>query len=151
MEEWRAIAGADAGRLLGQTATTRIPAGALLHADMVDPAPPPGEGKVAVGLSLVAGQLPATELAPGRQVQVLLVPPASDTAAATALSSEVLVEDAQVLSVSADPSGAWLVSVAVDEADVRQVSAAAAVGRAALGLLPYTESGSAGGYRRWDG
>lgn len=133
-----AIGGADAGRLLGQTATTRIPGGALIHADMVDPAPPPGQGQVAVGLSLIAGQLPATELAPGRQVQVLLVPSASDSAAERAPTSEVLVQQAQVLSVSADPSGAWLVSVAVDDGDVAAVSAAASVGRAALGLLPFT-------------
>lgn len=139
-----AIAGSDASRLLGQTATSRIPAGALVHADMVDPAPPPEEGKVAVGLALVAGQLPASELAPGRQVQVLLVPPAQETAAADP-TSQVLVDEAEVLSVAADPSGAWLVSVAVDHADAPAVSAAAAVNRVALGLLPYTGGGSAGG------
>lgn len=130
-----AIAGADVSRLLGQTATTTIPAGALLHADMVDPAPPPGEGKVAVGLALTAGQLPVAELVPDRLVQVLQVPAASD-AAVEAPVSVVLVEEALVLSVSADASGAWLVTVAVDRADAPAVAAAAAAGRATLGLLP---------------
>lgn len=134
-----AIAGADASRLLGQYATTRIPAGALLHADMVDPSPPPGEGRVAVGLALAAGQLPAAELTPDRVVQLLQVPPASESAAgstAEAPVSSVLVDDALVLSVTSDPSGAWLVTVAVAEADAPAVAAAAAAGRISVGLLP---------------
>lgn len=137
-----AIAGADASRLLGQYATTRIPAGALLHADMVDPAPPPGEGRVAVGLALSAGQLPAAELTPDRVVQVLQVPPASESAAGSteAPVSTVLVDDALVLSVTSDPSGAWLVTVAVAEADAPAVAAAAAAGRVSVGLLPVSAS-----------
>lgn len=130
-----AIAGQDASRLLGQTATTRVPAGALLHADMVDPAPPPGLGQVAVGLSLVAGQLPAAELTPDRLVQVMQVPADAD-AAVQAPQASVLVPEALVLSVGADPSGAWLVTVAVAPEDAPAVSAAAAAGRVSLGLLP---------------
>lgn len=130
-----AIAAVDASRLLGQTATTTIPAGALLHADMVDPAPPPGDGKVAVGLALTAGQLPVAELAPDRLVEVLQTPAASEAAVENAMST-VLVDEALVLSVSADASGAWLVTVAVDRADAPAVAAAAAAGRATLGLLP---------------
>lgn len=130
-----AIAGTDASRLIGQSATTRIPAGALLHADMFDPAPPPGEGRIAVGLALTAGQLPAAELTPDRVVQVLQVPPA-DQAMAEAPVSTVLVDDALVLSVTSDPSGAWLVTVAVDEDDAPAVAAAAASGRVSVGLLP---------------
>lgn len=130
-----AIAGADASRLLGQSATTRIPAGALLHADMVDPAPPPGEGRIAVGLALTAGQLPAAELTPDRVVQVLQVPPTTE-ATVEAPVSTVLVDDALVLSVTSDPSGAWLVTVAVDEDDAPAVAAAAAAGRVSVGLLP---------------
>ncbi len=138
-----AIAGADAGLLLGQSATTRIPAGALLHADMVQAAPPPGEGRVAIGLALTAGQLPAAELTPDRVVQVLQVPPASESAAgstAEAPVSTVLVDDALVLSVTSDPSGAWLVTVAVAEADAPAVAAAAAAGRVSVGLLPVSAS-----------
>lgn len=130
-----AIAGADAGLLLGQSATTRIPAGALLHADMFQAAPPPGEGRIAIGLALSAGQLPAAELTPDRMVQVLQVLPASE-ASAEAPVSTVLVEDALVLSVTSDPSGAWLVTVAVDEADAPAVAAAAAAARVSVGLLP---------------
>ena len=131
------IAGSDARRLLGQTATTRIPAGALLHGDMVDPLPPPGPGQVAVGVALTAGQLPAAELAPGRQVQVLLVP--QDATTTQDPDSSVLVQDALVLSVSPDPSGAWLVTLAVDSADATKVSAGAALKRVSLGLLPYAD------------
>lgn len=132
-----AVAGVDAGRLLGQTATTRIPAGALVHADMVDPAPPPGQGQIAIGLSLTAGQLPAAELAPGRLVEVLQVPTPSEAAIQTPVGT-VLVEEALTLSVSADPSGAWLVTISVDRQDAPAVVVAAAEGRATLGLLPVT-------------
>lgn len=131
-----AVAGADASRLLGQTATSLIPAGALLHADMVDPAPPPGPGQVAVGLALTAGQLPVTELAPARLVEVMQVPAAADGGSPEPAVGVVLVEEAEVLSVSADVSGAWLVTVAVDRADAPAVTAAAAAGRVTLGLLP---------------
>ena len=134
-----AIAGQDASRLLGQTATTRIPAGALLHAEMVDPAPPPGPGRVAVGLSLSAGQLPTAELAADRLVQVIQVPAAAD-AAVEAPQSTVLVPEALVLSVGADPSGAWLVTVAVASEDAPAVSASAAAGRVTLGLLPVEDA-----------
>lgn len=143
-----AIAGSDARQLLGQTATTRIPAGALLHGDMLDPMPPPGPGQVAVGVALTAGQLPAAELAPGRQVQVLLVPQDATTEDP---DSSVLVQDAQVLSVSADPSGAWLVTLAVDSADATKVSAGAALKRVSLGLLPYADGSDGSDGSEWNG
>lgn len=130
-----AIAGADASRLLGQTAMTRIPSGALLHGDMVDPAPPPGEGRIAVGLALSAGQLPAAELTADRVVEVLQVPSPAETTVEAPVST-VLVDDALVLSVTPDPSGAWLVTVAVDRDDAPAVAAAAAAGRVTVGLLP---------------
>lgn len=101
---------------------------------MVADAPPPGPGRAAVGVALPPGRLP-TELAAGRQVQVVLVPAGQDGAAAAPAGS-VLVGSAQVLSVAADPSGVWLVSVAVEAAAVPAVTAAAAVDRVALGMLP---------------
>lgn len=140
------VAGSDARLLLGQSATTRIPAGALLHADMVDPAPPPGEGKVALGLALSAGQLPAAELTSDRLVEIVQVPAAAD-AAVQDPTGTVLVPEALVLSVTADASGAWLVTVAVDRDDAPAVAAAAAAGRTTLAMLPVapTTDGRASG------
>lgn len=131
-----AISGADADALLGQTATTAIPAGALLHADMVARAPTPGAGLQAVGVALAPGRLPA-ELAAGRDVVVQLVPAGVDAAAGgEAPAGSVLVSSAEVLSVTADPSGSWLVSLAVADEDAADVSAAAAVNRVAVAMLP---------------
>lgn len=131
-----AISGGDAGLLLGQTATTAIPSGALLHADMVQQDPPPAEGEVSVGLALEPGRLPA-ELTAGRDVRVLLVPAAQE--AGSDPEGQALAEVARVLSVSADPSGMWLVSVQVPQESADAVSAAAAVGRVSLSMLPVSE------------
>lgn len=128
-----AIAGSDAGRLLGQTATTTIPQGTLMNAEMVDEAPPPGQGRVAVGLSLPTGRMPV-ELAAGRQVQVVMVPAAQDAGGEPV--GQVVVEAAEVLSVTPDPSGVFLVSVAVEADDAQTVTAVAAVDRLALTMLP---------------
>ena len=130
-----AVAAADAGALLGQTATTTIPAGALLHADMVQRAPAPSAGLQAVGVALAPGRLPA-ELAAGRDVVVQLVPAGVDGAAGEAPAGSVLVASAEVLSVTADASGSWLVSLAVADGQAAAVSAAAAVGRVAVAMLP---------------
>lgn len=133
-----AIPGSDARSLLGQTAVGPIPEGALLTRPMLTNQPVPAKGAVAVGVSLKAGQLPSAEISAGRQVSVLLAPAAAQGAAAPAkeLSSTVLVPRADVVSVTADPSGNWLVTVSVAAADAPAVSGAATAGRVALVLLP---------------
>jgi len=63
--------------------------------------------------------------------------PAKDDSASAVGSADVLVDRAEVLSVTAGSGGGgYQVSVVVPEGDAAGVSAAAADGRAALGLLP---------------
>lgn len=132
-----AIAGSDAGGLLGQTATTAIPAGTLMNADMVQQEPPPGPGRVAVGLSLPTGRMPV-ELASGRQVQVMMVLGAQDGSSEPV--GRVIVAAATVLSVTPDTSGAFLVSIAVEASDAELVTSAAALDRLTLVMLPVQTS-----------
>lgn len=134
-----AIPAGEAGTLLGKTVISAVPAGTLLNARMVAKDPPPAAGSVAVGLALTAGQLPAQQLTPGRQVTIYELPAKDDSASAVG-SADVLVDRAEVLSVTAGSgSGGYQVSVVVPEGDAAGVSAAAADGRAALGLLPAGE------------
>ncbi len=142
-----AIPADKAGTLLGKTVIGAVPAGTLLNAGMVASAPSPGAGQVAVGLALEASQLPAAELAAGRQVEIYRLPTSTDPVPALeggdstgapqpSAAAGVLVPRAQVLSVTPGSNGGFLVTVEVDAARAADVSTAAAVGRVAVGLLP---------------
>ncbi len=142
-----AIPADKAGTLLGKTVLGAVPAGTLLNAGMVASAPSPGAGQVAVGLALEASQLPAAELAAGRQVEIYRLPASTDPVPAlegvgsagepqASAPAGVLVPRAQVLSVTPGSNGGFLVTVEVDAARAVDVSTAAALGRVAVGLLP---------------
>ena len=143
-----AIPADKAGTLLGKTVLGAVPAGTLLNAGMVASAPSPGAGQVAVGLALEASQLPAAELAAGRQVELYRLPASTDPMPAleggdstgapqtSATAGRVLVPRAQVLSVTPGSSGGFLVTVEVEATQAADVSTAAALGRVAVGLLP---------------
>jgi len=142
-----AVPADKAGTLLGKTVLGAVPAGTLLNAGMVASAPSPGAGQVAVGLALEASQLPAAELAAGRQVEIYRLPASTDPVPAledadsarapqASAAAGVLVPRAQVLSVTPGSNGGFLVSVEVDAARAADVSTAAALGRVAVGLLP---------------
>jgi hypothetical protein len=143
-----AIPADKAGTLLGKTVLGAVPAGTLLNAGMVASAPPPGRGKIAVGLALEASQLPAAELTAARQVEIYRLPASTDAVPAagnpdlagaqqpTAGAGQVLVPRAQVLSVTPGSTGGFLVTVEVDAALAAEVSTAGASGRVAVGLLP---------------
>lgn len=135
------VAVVDAGAsssVLGRVAVGPIPAGTVLGAGMVSADPAPGTGLAAVGLMLKPGQMPA-ELAAGRSVDVLLVSAAGsqdDGSGEATPAAKVLSAAAEVVSVEADPSGSWLVTVTVPQARAVGVSGAAAAGRVALVMLP---------------
>lgn len=127
---------ADQARsLIGKTAVGPVPDGAVLAPDMVAEEPPPGPGQAAVGLNLKPGQLPGV-LDPGRHVSVLLVSGADSAAADAVPARTVLVDNAEVLEVTSDPGGTWLVTVSVPAPTAADVASAASAGRAAVVLLP---------------
>lgn len=149
-----AIPGDRAGTLLGKTVLGPVPEGTLINAGMVASEPAPAEGRIAVGLALEASKLPAAELAAGREVSIYRLPGTGDplpgeadsAGAAAARTSEpstsplgagqVLVQVAKVLSVTPGTNGGFLVTVEVGSGPAPDVSAASALGRVAVGLLP---------------
>lgn len=139
-----AIRASEGGTLLGRTTVGPIPAGTLLVPGMVATDPPPAAGQVAVGLALVPGQLPAGQLSAGRFVTVYQLPGKDAQGAATgsggatsgSQSATVLVDRAQVLSVTPSGSGGTLVNVAVSQQVAPQLAAASFAGQVGVGLLP---------------
>lgn len=134
-----------ASTLLGTTLVGPVPAGTLLNAGMVSGTPVPASGRVAVGLALSSAQLPAQQLAPGRQVTIYRLPgsgdraaPAGERTASAAVEggASVLVPDAQVLSVTPATGGGFLVTVEVGAEQAGGVTAASSAGVAAVALLP---------------
>lgn len=149
-----AISGERANTLLGKTVLGPVPEGTLLNAGMVASEPAPADGRVAVGLALEASKLPAAELTAGREVSIYRLPGTGDPLPGEASggnspaaptpeppvsqlgAGQVLVQTAKVLSVSPGTNGGFLVTVEVGSAQAPDVSAASAVGRVAVGLLP---------------
>lgn len=144
-----AIPGDAAYTLIGKTMVGPTPEGTLLNAGMVLERPRPVEGTVAVGLALRPGQLPAGQLAAGRDVVIFEVPAVTDGQVAAPVEggdagdagSMVLVDRAEVLSVTPDAAGTYLVTVMVDAASARAVSAAGFASRVTVGLLPLEGAG----------
>ena len=141
-----AIEASNGGTLLGKTVLGPIPAGTLLNAGMVGGNPPPAAGQVAVGLALTPGQLPATHLAPGRLVRLYALPPKGPQGAGTsgtanaAPATRVLVDRAEVLSVTSTGNGGTLVNVVVAQDAAPEVAAASYAGLVGVGLLPVGDS-----------
>lgn len=134
-----AVPATAAADVIGQTAATTITKGSLLAAAMLTPEPVPGQGQLAVGLSLASGAFPVDELRAGHAVTIFRVPAANggEEAIAAAIADPVLVSRAEVLSVKPDESGGkWLVTLVVDEGSAAGVVRAAATDTVGLGLLP---------------
>ncbi|PIE20913.1 MAG: hypothetical protein CSA64_04335 [Arachnia propionica] len=109
--------------LIGQTALTDLPAGAIPAARLLGSAPIP-MGQSLVGLLLTPGKLPATKPAVGDRVSLVGL---AETATAVTLPAVV----ASVPQVSEDGSG-YIVDVLVASPDAATVAALAAKGEIAL-------------------
>ena len=145
-----AIRASEGGSLLGRTTVGPIPAGTLINSGMVATDPPPAAGQVAVGLALVPGQLPAAQLTAGRFVTVYELPAKNAQAVAAgtpgsggaggagggAGQAAVLVDRAEVLSVTPTGSGGTLVNVVVEQQVAPRLAAASFAGQVGVGLLP---------------
>lgn len=99
-----AVAAANIGTVVGQTATVTLLPDTLLQRSMVTDGPLLGADEAQVGVEVVGGQLPADGLLPGDTVLVLQLPDKSQ--AGTQLEATTLVEKATVFATAADPSDA---------------------------------------------
>jgi hypothetical protein len=109
--------------LVGRTAVVALPAGAILHPDhLADQGT--AARSVVVGIQIDAGALPVTDMAPGSEVIVLaaLAKPASDEAGAARRIGEATVIEV----TSGEDQRGITVSLRVPEADVDEVTQAAA-------------------------
>lgn len=131
-----AIAASSIGAVVGETATSSLPAGTLLTAGMLSHAAVPPAGQELVAVSFKAGTVPV-EVTAGRDVSLVAVPSGVD--AKSPPGPAVVVASAPVLSVSSDPStGAVVLSVQVADAVAPRVAQLAAVGGLSVTLLPVT-------------
>lgn len=131
----QAMAGSQAGTVIGRPAALPLSPGMLLAPEHVGPAAVPAAGEVLVA---VAVALPPAGLAPGVRVRVLVT--AGDGAAAGAEPVDggpagLLTPQASATVVEvgpADGSGARVVSLLLSAADGDRVAVAAATGRVSL-------------------
>jgi hypothetical protein len=127
-----AIPASAEASVLGKVATVPLARGSLLERSEVGSGPAIPAGSSVVGLDLKDGTFPAG-LPAGAQVEVVATP--SQTGSST--GGAVLAENATVLSLAVDPSGAGdLVSVVVPVGEAASVAAAGASGNVSLVMLP---------------
>lgn len=131
-----AIGAGSLAIVVGETATSSLPAGTLLVPGMVSRQSVPAAGSQVVAVSVKAGLVPAGA-ATGRDVSLIAVA-ASD--GREAVPQGVLVRSARLVDVTNDPtSDSVLLSVVVSDANAPQVAQAAAAGQLAVTLLPVGE------------
>jgi hypothetical protein len=131
-----ALAASSMNVVVGETATSGLPAGTLLAAGMLARSPVPPIGQQVVALSLKSGSVPG-EVTAGRDVSLVSV--ASTVGGKAPAGPPVVVGSAPVLSVTTDPSsGAVVLSVQVTDAAAPRVAQLAAVGGLSVTLLPVT-------------
>lgn len=119
--------------VLGHTVTATLPAGTLLNASMLTPAPVPASGQQLVAVAVKPGGVPE-QAAPGRDVSLIQV---ASSSAPTGSGPSVLVARARLLSIHADAaSGLQVLSVQVPQASAVAVAQASAAGAIVVTLLP---------------
>lgn len=131
------IPGDQLESLVGQRAAVTLTTGMTVPADAVAPELVPGEGESLVGVALTAAQMPAEEIVPGDQVQIVLTPRAQDDAPTT----EPTLYQGTVAGVAASPdTGQTIVDLTVPESEASWVASSAATGRVSLVLLSREEA-----------
>lgn len=126
----------DAAALVGRTALSDLPVGALLTEGSVAPRIAIGAGQGVVGLALEPGQAPAGQLVPGDLVNVIGgAPERAGSVEAEGRPTAVLASAAEVYGVEDLPQGRRLVSLKLAEPDANRVAAAAQRGPVRLVLV----------------
>lgn len=134
-----AIAGEHLGSVVGQTATVTLLPGMLLQRSMIAAGTLLAAGQAEVGISAVAGSLPADGLSPGDTVEVVgLRDRTGSSPSADDQQPQVLAARATVFACVANPSqpGGFLVTLVVDQGIAAQIAAANSAGRVALVVVP---------------
>jgi hypothetical protein len=119
--------------LIGQVASSAVPAGWLLAPGQISPAAPPAAGQVLVGLPLKSDRLPAGGLAAGDRILVVDTPPA-DADPPTGPPATLAATVVRVGPV--DLNGVSVVDVTVSAGDGPALAARAATGRIAIVVQP---------------
>lgn len=131
-----ALAGSHIDSVVGEVATVELLPNTLLQRSMVTDASPLPASAAMVGVELRPGQLPATGLSAGAQVQVLQLPNKTATAPAASgpQNATVLAGSATVYTTTPDPSqtGGTLATLIVPKADAAAIAAASSAGLVAL-------------------
>lgn len=137
------IPASQAGQVVGKVATTTLLPGTLLSPQALAPTITPSAGEAIVGLDLAGAQLPlpADQLSPGAQVQLVRTPPregGEPTAGPDEPdSSTILVDRASVYGVEPVASGDSVhVAVVVDRALAPTVLRLAAAGQVGVVVVP---------------
>ena len=132
--EVAALGDTEASLVVGRTALSDLPAGALVVESMFADGSLIESGDGVVGLSLGAGEFPTLRLAAGDSVGVVLTPAAGDPRNfAEDVDATVLVETATVVEVATiGTQGNLFVSLQVGEADAARIASAASAGRVRL-------------------
>jgi hypothetical protein len=131
-----AVAGSHIDSVVGEVATVELLPNTLLQRSMVTDASPLPASSAMVGVELKPGQLPATGLSAGAQVQVLQLPNKTATAPAASgpQNATVLAGSATVYTTTPDPSqtGGTLATLIVPKADAAAIASASSAGLVAL-------------------
>lgn len=129
-----AIAGANLGSVLGQSATVDLLPNMLLQRSMVSGGPLLAADQAQVGVAVTGGQIPADGLVPGDTVEVLQLPVKGSGVNAAPASANVLVAKARVFSSRQDPSSAagTLVTLVVPAGAAAAIATASSSGLIAL-------------------
>lgn len=132
----RAIASADRGTVVGQTAALDLIEGTLVTRDHLGAGSGPGQGKAVIGLALQPGQVPSSELAPGDRVDVLDTgtTPASGQRTEPRVLAGARVSEVERVETGA-ATGDVVVSLVVDDVQAPDIAAAAADDRVILVLV----------------
>lgn len=126
------VSAAERGQLVGQTATSRIPAGALVSRGQFADGSGVAPGRVVVGALLGPGGLPVPNLRVGDEVTLIEV---RDTERSASDPGPLGAASVYLVTPGSQP-GSQFVSLVVDEALAQRVADAAAAQRLRLVLRP---------------
>jgi len=130
-----AIAGANLESVIGQRAAVGLLSGTIVQRSMLTADDPFPAGMVQVGVTVTGGRIPAGGVVPGDHVQVLALPAAGGTGAAT---PKVVAKDAEVFATLEDPTraGGYLLTMLVPTDEAAGVAAASGSDTAAVVKVP---------------
>ncbi len=128
------LADTESAQIVGQTARSDLPAGALVVPEQFAEGSLLESGQGVVGLLLEAGQFPTLSLSAGDTVGVVLTPAASDPRAFDeSIETTLLVDEAIVAEVGeVGVQGRLFISIEVAESEAARVAAAASANRVRL-------------------